>query len=59
MKTILDDVRHYDTFNLMTFNSAVSLWKTKMLEVTDSTITEAKTFINNMKAAGGKLILNI
>ena len=55
MNAILDDLRHEDNFNLMTFDSRIRFWKTSMMKVDEENINKGKNFIKNMRARGSKL----
>ena len=53
MNTILDDIRHEDSFNIIKFESSVHYWRDTMVPATGSNIRAARRFVNEMRASGG------
>lgn len=54
MDTILSDLRHGDSFNIISFNDKVKLWSEEdMVWVDDENIARAKEFTQGMQAYGG------
>uniref|UniRef100_A0ABM0M5Z2 Inter-alpha-trypsin inhibitor heavy chain H3-like n=1 Tax=Saccoglossus kowalevskii TaxID=10224 RepID=A0ABM0M5Z2_SACKO len=54
LRVILDDMRSFDRFNILTFSYEVSFWKENMMILaTQENILEAKNFVNNLRASGG------
>ncbi|XP_072027285.1 inter-alpha-trypsin inhibitor heavy chain H3-like [Amphiura filiformis] len=54
MRTILDQLREDDTFNIVTFSSDVTTWQSeKMVPVTPDTIKQATNFVSGLEAYGG------
>ncbi|XP_077999603.1 inter-alpha-trypsin inhibitor heavy chain H3-like [Glandiceps talaboti] len=54
LKTILDEMRSFDRFNILTFSSGVSFWQENtMVLATAENVREAKSYINGLRADGG------
>uniref|UniRef100_A0A4W4E2D7 Inter-alpha-trypsin inhibitor heavy chain 3 n=1 Tax=Electrophorus electricus TaxID=8005 RepID=A0A4W4E2D7_ELEEL len=58
MLKILGDLTGDDYFGLITFDSQVQDWKPELLQATERNLDEAKTFVNMIKARGGKMYQN-
>ncbi|XP_072017534.1 inter-alpha-trypsin inhibitor heavy chain H3-like [Amphiura filiformis] len=46
---ILDDMREGDTFNIVTFESNVRVWRDTMLDVSPDNVQEAKDFVGQLE----------
>ncbi|KAJ8046232.1 Inter-alpha-trypsin inhibitor heavy chain H3 [Holothuria leucospilota] len=53
METIIDDVREFDRFNIITFASSADQWKSNLVNATKENKEEAKVFVNGFVASGG------
>ncbi|KAJ8046230.1 Inter-alpha-trypsin inhibitor heavy chain H3 [Holothuria leucospilota] len=53
METIIDDVREFDRFNIITFASSADQWKSYLVNATKKNKEEAKEFVNGFLAYGG------
>ncbi|KAF4093541.1 hypothetical protein AMELA_G00003050 [Ameiurus melas] len=53
MLKILGDLDGDDYFGLITFDSSAHIWKPELLQATEATLQEAKTFVRGIKASGG------
>lgn len=54
MLKILGDLAEDDYFGLITFDSSVHVWKPELLQVTETNLQEAKSFVRDIGARGGK-----
>ena len=54
MYTILDDLRHEDMFNILTFSTGTKFWVNKFHKVNLETINGAKRMVSLLNASGSK-----
>lgn len=57
MDIILSDMQEGDRFNILKFSSNVHKWQISMTEVSQKTISDARTFVRNMQPGGCKWLL--
>lgn len=54
MLKVLGDLAEDDYFGLITFDSSVHNWKPELLQATETNVQEAKSFVSEIGARGGK-----
>lgn len=54
MRKILGDLSEDDYFGLITFDSTVHIWKPELLQATETNLQDAKSFVRQIEARGGK-----
>lgn len=54
MSTIIDEIRDFDRFNIISFSTETRIWKENLVEASGQNKEEAKTFVNSLNAMGGK-----
>ncbi|KAJ8046225.1 Inter-alpha-trypsin inhibitor heavy chain H3 [Holothuria leucospilota] len=53
MSTIIDEIRDFDRFNIISFSTETRIWKENLVEASGQNKEEALTFVNSLNAIGG------
>ncbi|KAL7843749.1 hypothetical protein AOLI_G00252610 [Acnodon oligacanthus] len=53
MRNILEDLAGDDNFGLITFDSNIKVWKTKLVKATEKHLEQAQKFVRNIRAQRG------
>lgn len=59
MLKILGDLAPNDYFGLISFDSAVDVWKPELLQATEANLKQAKDFVKKIDDRGGTVIFDV